>query len=261
MSTTMKRILIQGALESEIRYYLEQECFQNAEKTVRNGFTFYVMQPDGNHSGIVDAGHTEPEQGNPASVQIIIGLTKMGMTNAAVATMTAVHEFRPDMIINQGTAGAHVRELKSGDLIIGRQAVNVHSLEMTKRDFGEGMCPEEWTGMDTEYIDADENLIRLFEEGIGAKTRTGRVVTGILGSGDLFSKEKDRILWIHDKFGNLSEDMESFAVYSACQACGIPCIALRVISNNELRDEDYDKNTAIELQRVIWEIINRDFRV
>lgn len=246
MSTTMKRILIQGALESEIRYYLEQECFQNVEETVRNGFTFYMIPSD----------HREP-----ADVQIIIGLTKMGMTNAAVATMTAIHEFAPDMIINQGTAGAHVKELKSGDMVIGRQAVNVHSLEMVKRDFGEGMCPEEWTGMATEYIDADEKLVRLFEEGIGGKTRTGTVVTGILGSGDLFSKEKDRILWIHDKFGNLSEDMESFAVYSACQACGIPCVALRVISNNELLDEDYDKNTAMELQRVIWETINRNFRV
>ncbi|MCM1245469.1 MAG: 5'-methylthioadenosine/S-adenosylhomocysteine nucleosidase [Roseburia sp.] len=242
MDTTDKRILIQGALESEIQYYLEQECFQNAEKTMRNGFIFYVTPPD-----------HEKMKGR----QVIIGLTRMGMTNAAVATMTAIHEFSPDMIINQGTAGAHVKELKSGDIIIGRQAVNIHSLEMVKRDFGEGMCPEEWTGMETEYIDADEELIRLFEEGIGERTQTGSVVTGILGSGDLFSKEKDRILWLHDKFDNLSEDMESFAVYAACQACGIPCAALRVISNNELRDEDYDKNTAMELQRVIWETIMR----
>lgn len=235
----MKRILILGAMESEITYYLEQECFQDAEKIVRNGFTFYVMKP--------------------ADVQIIIGLTKMGMTNAAVAVVTAIHEFSPDIVIDQGTAGAHVKELKTGDMVIGSQAVNIHSLEMAKHDFGEGMHPEEWTGMDTEYIDADETLVRLFEEGIGKKTGTGCVVTGILGSGDLFSREKDRILWLHDKFGNLSEDMESFAVYSVCQVCKIPCVALRVISNNELRDEDYDKNTAMELQRVIWETMNKFF--
>lgn len=42
----MKRILILGALESEITYYLKQECFHDAEKTVRNGFTFYVKPPD-----------------------------------------------------------------------------------------------------------------------------------------------------------------------------------------------------------------------
>lgn len=110
--------------------------------------------------------------------------------------------------------------------------------------------------METEYIAADPELVRKFEQGIGQETRTGKVVSGILGTGDLFSKEKDRIQWLHDTFGHLSEDMESFAVYKACQECGISCVALRVISNNELLNEDYDKGTSLELQRVIWETIN-----
>lgn len=231
----MKKILIQGAMESEICYYLEQECFQNIEKTVKNGFDFYVAQ----------LGETE----------VILQFTKMGMTNATIATMTAIYEYKPDVIINQGTAGAQVKTLKSGDMVIGKQAVNVHSLEMVKRDFGEGMAPGEWTGMQTEYIDADEKMVQWMEQGIGTETKTGKVVTGILGSGDLFSKEKDRILWLNDTFENLSEDMESFAVYAACRECNVPCVAVRVISNNELLDEDYDPNTALELQRVIWNTI------
>lgn len=228
----MKTILIQGAIESEICYYLGQERFQESKKTIRNGFPFYMSR----------AGETE----------VIVELTKMGMTNAALATMTAIQEYHPDLIVNQGTAGAQVKELKSGDMIIGSQAVNVHSLEMEKRDFGEGIVPEAWRGMATEYLDADPELIRFFQDGIGTETKTGKVVTGVLGSGDLFSKEKDRILWLHDRFGNLSEDMESFAVYAACKACDVPCIAIRVISNNELLDEDYDPDTALELQRVVW---------
>lgn len=231
----MKRILIQGAIESEIRYYLKQECFQEVLETKIHGFSFFVA-----------------EQGES---EIILQLTKMGMTNAAAATMTAVYEYHPDIILNQGTAGAQVRTLKSGDMVIGKQAVNVHSLEMGKRDFGEGMAPEQWTGMATEYLDADRELVQWLEQEIGIKTRTGKVVTGILGTGDLFSKEKDRILWLNDKFGNLSEDMESFAVYSVCQKCNVPCVSVRVISNNELLDEDYDKDTAMELQRVIWNAV------
>ncbi len=97
--------------------------------------------------------------------------------------------------------------------------------------------------------------MHLFAEGIGEHTRTGTVIAGTLGSGDLFSKEKDRIMWLHETFGNVSEDMESFAVYAACRECQIPCVSIRVISNNELLDEDYDKDTAIELQRVIWETL------
>lgn len=231
----IKKILIQGAMESEICWYLEQECFQKAEKITRNGFPFYRTELNGR--------------------EILLQLTKMGTVHAAIATMTAIYEFQPDVIINQGTAGAQVDSLRSGDLVIGSQAVNVHSLEMPKRDFGEGMAPEKWLKMETEYIDADPDLVQKFEQGIGQETRTGKVVSGILGTGDLFSKEKDRIQWLHDTFGHLSEDMESFAVYKACQECSVPCVALRVISNNELLNEDYDKGTSLELQRVIWETI------
>lgn len=231
----MKRILIQGAVESEICYYLEQECLRDVSAVEKNGFSFHV--------------------GKTGDREIIVQLTKMGMVHASVATMTAIYEFRPDVIVNQGTAGAQVTELSSGDMVIGEQAVNVHSIEMPKRGFGEGIAPENWVRMATEYIEADAELVRMFREGIGEKTETGKVITGTLGSGDLFSKEKDRIVWLHETFGNVSEDMESFAVYAACRECHVPCVAIRVISNNELLDEDYDKNTALELQRVIWETL------
>lgn len=231
----MRRVLIQGALPSEICFYLEQECMEDVPVIERKGFSFY-------HSRMGDT-------------EIILQLTRMGMVNAAMATMAAVYEFHPDCIVNQGTAGAQVKSLTSGDIVIGERAVNVHSLEMKKRGFGEGMAPEDWTRMDTEYIEADKELVRMFEKGIGERMKAGKAVTGTLGSGDLFSKEKDRIVWLNETFGHLSEDMESFAVYSVCRQCGVPCVAVRVISNNELLDEEYDKNTAIELQRVIWTTI------
>lgn len=231
----MKKILIQGAVPSEICYYLEQDILAGVSAVQKNGCLFYIARN--------------------RETEIIIELTQMGMTNAAVATMTAIYEFHPDLIVNQGTAGAHVRDLKKGDIVIGNKAVNVHSIKMEKREFGEGMSPQDWSGMHTEYIEADQKLVHMFENGFGAATQTGKVVTGTLGSGDLFSREKDRILWLHDKFGNLCEDMESFAVYSVCRSCGVPCVALRVISNNELLDEDYDPDTAMELQRVIWNTV------
>ncbi len=231
----MKKILIQGAMFSEISYYLDQECFQDVEEVVINGFPFY--------------------RGKMDDKIIIVQLTKMGTINAAMATMTALYEFQPDVVINQGTAGAQVKELRSGDIVIGKQAVNVHSLEMPARDYGEGIEPKEWVKMHTEFIDADEELVQLFGRGIPKTIQEGNVITGILGTGDLFSKEKDRILWLHATFGNLSEDMESFAVYQVCKECGVPCVAIRVISNNELLGESFDSATAQELQRCIWEVV------
>lgn len=231
----MKRILIQGAMESELCWYREQSCFADVPEETIHGFSFW--------------------RASYGECEFILQLTKMGMTNAALATMAAIHAFQPEGIINQGTAGAHVRELKRGDIVIGAQAVNVHSLEMEKRGYGEGMAPEDWCGMHTEYLPADKELLSLFENRIGTSTKNGKVVSGVLGSGDLFSKEKDRILWLHDTFHNLSEDMETFAVYAACQACHIPCLGIRVMSNNELLDEDFDEKSSLELQRLIWETL------
>lgn len=231
----LKRILIQGAMESEICWYLRQPCVADAKTESIHGFAF-----------------TRAELGD---AEIILQLTKMGMTNAALATMTAIHAFEPELIINQGTAGAQVRDLRKGDIVIGSQSVHIHSLEMEKREFGEGMAPENWTGMHTEYLSADSTLLRFFMEGIDEAAPGGKVVSGILGSGDLFSKEKDRILWLHDRFGTVSEDMETYAVYAACRACHIPCVGIRVISNNELLDEEFDEKSSLELQRVIWETV------
>ena len=49
-----KKLLIQGAIESEICWYLEQECFQKAEKTTRNGFLFYRTEQEGRDSSAAD---------------------------------------------------------------------------------------------------------------------------------------------------------------------------------------------------------------
>nr|MBP3598455.1 5'-methylthioadenosine/S-adenosylhomocysteine nucleosidase [Eubacterium sp.] len=231
----MKKILIQGAMFSEISYYLDQECFQDVEEVVINGFPFY--------------------RGKVDDKIIIVQLTKMGTINATMATMTALYEFQPDVVINQGTAGAQVRELTSGDIVIGKQAVNVHSLEMPARGYGEGIEPKEWVKMHTEYINAEEELVQFFERGFRKSDEVGNVISGTLGTGDLFSKEKDRILWLRATFGHLSEDMETFAVYQACRECGVPCVGIRVISNNELLGEPFDSATALTLQKMIWNVV------
>lgn len=104
-------------------------------------------------------------------------------------------------------------------------------------------------------INADTRLIEL--------TKTipydGRIILGKLGSGDLFSRETDRIDWMHSQLGELCEDMESIAVYKACIECGVPVIGIRIISNNEITGEN--DNDALfdmvhnKLQNFIFEVI------
>ena len=74
--------------------------------------------------------------------------------------------------------------------------------------------------------------------------------TGTLGSGDVFNREYDRIMWLQNQFHHLSEDMESIGTYCVCNQFGIPCIGIRIISNNELTNEKLDKEQTIRLQEL-----------
>ena len=71
----------------------------------------------------------------------------------------------------------------------------------------------------------------------------------MLGSGDLFSREIDRIHWMQEKKGELCEEMESVGTYECCRRFGVPCIGVRVISNNELTGEPFTDLVAGDLQR------------
>ena len=72
----------------------------------------------------------------------------------------------------------------------------------------------------------------------------------------MFSRECDRITWISNTFNNLCEDMESIGTYSVCDKFNIPCIGIRIISNNELLLEKYDREKAIDLQKILINIFD-----
>ena len=49
--------------------------------------------------------------------------------------------------------------------------------------------------------------------------------------------------------------MESAAVYQTARACEIPCLSVRVISNNEITGEGFVESVAVQLQKFIWKTI------
>ena len=123
---------------------------------------------------------------------------------------------------------------------------------------GEGSNPFEWElnkrAKDIKYGDIE--LVKLFEDEL-KNINKNKFYKGILGSGDAFNREYDRITWIRNIFNNDSEDMESIGCYSVCEKFNIPCIGIRIISNNELIHEEIDKENAIDLQKIIIDILNK----
>ena len=88
----MKPILIQGAENSEIDYFLEK--MNNKKEIEIATFKFWAGEID--------------------NYPVVISRTKVGEVNSAIATTIAITNFQPMCIINQGTAGSHQECAEAG---------------------------------------------------------------------------------------------------------------------------------------------------
>ncbi len=171
--------------------------------------------------------------------------------NATTATTIAILTFHPDIVIDQGIAGAHKSNIHIGDIIIGEKCCNINAFSMPTKEEGHSSNPFEWepNKRGKEIQSGDAKLVKLFKD-FFETNHENAIYTGTLGSGDVFNREYDRIMWLQNQFHHLSEDMESIGTYCVCNLFGIPCIGIRIISNNELTNEKLDKEQAINLQKL-----------
>lgn len=223
-------ILVQGAMDEEIDVLLD--FFQPKETKTIADYQFHVADYQDN--------------------KIIISKTDVGLINASVATTLGIREFQPTLIINQGCAGGHLPDIKIGDLIIGEKAVYINNFYTNPKKLGEGSNSLEWYPCIRSYaVESTPKYVKI-ADGIEFQ---GNKYIGTLGSGDLFSKEADRIRYLHNLFGELCEDMESVAAFKISQSFRIDRIAFRIISNNELINEDFDINVCGVLQKFVISFI------
>ena len=229
-------ILLQGAMDVETDRTAAQ-LEDRREETIA-GFRFW--------------------QGRYAGLDLVVSRTGVGTVSAAAATALGIQRFAPSLVLNQGTAGAHRTDLHVGDIVVGRACVDIHGVLMPKRGAGEGMDPAAWRlwdfGADTPpaALEGDPCWAERFE---AAPYAGGRVLSGRLGTGDVFNREHDRILWLRARAGEDCEDMESLAAYRVCRRFGVPCLGLRVISNNELTGEPYRREVGEDLQDFLLSVL------
>lgn len=220
-------VLIQGAMAVETDWLVSQ--LEGREEIVLGGYRFW--------SGVY------------CGRELVVSRTEIGELNAACATTLGILHFKPEAVITQGIAGSHSEELHICDVVLGETCININDWATTVRGRGEGSDLSQWYhGEGQLVLDGDATLLRRFA---AAPYRDGKLLCGRLGSGDLFSREYDRILWLREQCGHLCEDMESIAAYQACCQLGVPCLGVRMISNNELTGEVYTPSVGERLQKLV----------
>ena len=119
---------------------------------------------------------------------------------------------------------------------------------------GEGIDVLEWELLTYKHGDdkllalkADDELLEIAKN-IAKDYKKGNVAFGRVGSGDIWNREVDRIVMFNERYNTLCEEMEGFAVFQVAEKYGIPAINIRVISNNEIFGENYDRLSGYNSQ-------------
>ena len=232
-------ILVVVAMEVEAKVLLEQ--ITNIEEKTKYGYKFY--------EGLIN------------NERIIILLSGVGVINASSSLTIAITEYNPRLIINYGIAGAMSKNIHTKDIIVGTTVANINSYRTSDLKEGEGSNPNTWelltflSGQPDKYIEynSNEELLNLTKS---IDYSNGNIIYGKIGSGDAWNREVDRILYLNQEYNIICEDMESIALYIISNKFNIPIISIKIISDNNLIGEEYNRNVGEYLQDYIYKYLS-----
>lgn len=94
--------------------------------------------------------------------EVVLLKSGIGKVNAAMSTTILLHEFKPDVVINTGSAGGYDEALEVGAVVISDE-VRHHDVDVTIFGYEIGQM----AGMPAAYK-SDEKLMKVAEEAVKA---------------------------------------------------------------------------------------------
>ena len=237
-------IVVQGAVDSELQPLLA--ALEGKEQIQIGAWTFW--------------------RGRMAGKSVVVSRTEVGPVNASTATTLAIVNFRPRLIINQGTAGAAIPDLKLFDIVVGEATVDYGAFRSTHAEAGAGVDLSRWTPMPHRLrLDGKERVAfdrfpgdpTAVSAALGMSNPRGRVVKGIIGTAFEFNREVDRLVWMNTTYGVVSEDMES--AYAAGTAAGFktPFVAIRIISDSDFHAAEFQPIAGEYCAAFVLELVRK----
>jgi adenosylhomocysteine nucleosidase len=203
-------ICIIGAMEDELKLLCETMGKYDTKKT--GVFEFYTGKIEGKDTTLLRCG--------------------IGKVNAAVGCAMLIQNFKPDCVINTGSAGGISPGLKVGDAIISSGLV-YHDVDVTAFNYAPGQLPGQ-----PQIFPVDEKLVKLAEDAVDELKRENTLPAtfnhrrGIIGSGDVFMHEAERIAAVRRVFPDIAAvEMEGAAIAHCCSLFSVPVLVIRALSD------------------------------
>ena len=194
--------------------------------------------------------------GNMDGAEVILLRSGIGKVNAAMSTTILLDRFKPDYVINTGSAGGFHPNLNVGDIIISSE-VRHHDVDVTAFGYEYGQVPQLPAA-----FEANSELVEIAE---AAATEIGsvQVVKGLIATGDSFMNDPKRVEAIRDKFLNLQAvEMEAAAIAQVSYQFGIPFVIIRSLSDiagkeSDVSFEQYLEKAALHSASLVMKIVEK----
>ncbi|MEH7379858.1 5'-methylthioadenosine/S-adenosylhomocysteine nucleosidase [Bacillus sp. JJ1533] len=226
------KIAIIGAMDEEVD--ILRGKIENRRETTVAGSVFYTGTLNG--------------------YDVILLKSGIGKVNAAISTTILLLQFKPDFVVNTGSAGGHLETLNVGDIVISSE-VRHHDVDVTAFDYEYGQVP----GLPAAFK-ADEKLIELAEKSAEGITDI-QVVTGLIATGDSFMNDPERVSFVSQKFGDLyAVEMEAAAVAQVCHQFEVPFVVIRALSDiagkeSDVSFEQFLQTAAVNSSKVVERMV------
>ncbi|MEW4226743.1 5'-methylthioadenosine/S-adenosylhomocysteine nucleosidase [Priestia megaterium] len=228
------KVAIIGAMEEEVT--ILRDKIENRQETVIAG--------------------CEYSTGTISGVEVVLLKSGIGKVNAALSTAILLEKFKPDYVINTGSAGGFHPELNVGDAVISTE-VRHHDVDVTVFNYEYGQVPNLPVA-----FKADEKLVRLAEES-ALEVTDMKIVKGLIATGDSFMNDPVRVEFVRSKFPDLyAAEMEAAAVAQVCYQFGVPFVILRALSDiagkeSNVSFEQFLEKAAVNSTKLVLNFITK----
>ncbi len=170
--------------------------------------------------------------GEMEGVEVVLLRSGIGKVNAALSTAVLLERYKPDYVINTGSAGGFNPNLNVGDVVISTE-VRHHDVDVTVFGYEYGQVPQLPAA-----FEADSKLLQIAED--CAKEITDiQVVRGLIATGDSFMNDPVRVNFVREKFKDIqAAEMEAAAIAQVSYQFGVPFVVIRSLSDIAGKDSD-----------------------
>lgn len=164
-------------------------------------------------------------EGKVGPHQVVVTKSGIGKVNAAMATAILLQHFKPDIVLNTGSAGGMKTELEVGTIVISDEVLH-HDVDVTAFGYALGQLP----ALPLAYP-ADEQLVLRAREAVVELDLYEHAV-GAIASADTFMADPDRVRQVQKRFPQvIAVEMEAAAVAQVCYQFRTPFVVIRALSD------------------------------